>query len=363
MYNRFTRRSGAAGRGALVCGSMTRFLHGALSQWMLAGTLVLAPASSAAATVAQATDRAADRPLQSTRVVQGYLHNDLFALRDSSAATDFDYTSGVGLAVQWADAPQWLRRAARGQPGCAVADNRRTGCLRAMLGISQAIFTPASNTAEPVRGQRPHAGALQLSGGAERVTARRRLSVQLDLGTSGRAALAEPVQGVFHALTGTPPELGWDNQVVSRLLLGLRLLDVWHVDHALGGAHLRTRAHWGGEAGTRRVAALAGAELRVAMNRSPFWTPTDGGTPLPLGPYVAAGVQQDHVRYDLFLDGFGEGPRPTSERIPGVWQASVALGWRFTGGQMEYRHVRRGEEYRAQVAPHAYGALAFTFNR
>lgn len=302
-----------------------------------------------------------DTSTQVTRVIRAFLDNDLFALRRQGAATDYDYTNGVGATAYWADAPGWLRRRLRDRPGCALASARAGGCVRGSLGLRQLIYTPASNSAVDIPGQRLHAGFLGVSAGAALVSPGRARELQVEIGTTGAPALAAQVQGAIHEVTGTQRELGWHNQIEARPMIAARYNELWQFDARPLGAHVRSRVDVGAQLGTMRAALETGAEVRVSIDRRPFWTPYDGGSTLPLGPYVLSGVRQEFVGRDVFLDGVSGGRPSTAERRSAVWQTMVGVGWRFAGGATEYRHVRRGREYEGQLGPHAYGALVFTF--
>lgn len=302
-----------------------------------------------------------DTSTQVTRVIRAFLDNDLFALRGQGAATDYDYTNGVGATAYWADAPAWLRRRVGDRPGCAPARARETACVRGSLGIRQLIYTPASNSAVDIPGQRLHAGFLGVSVGAALVSPRRVRELQLEVGTTGPPAMAAPVQGAIHEFTGTERELGWHNQIEARPMIAARYNELWQFDARPLGAHVRSRIDAGAQLGTMRVALESGAEVRVSIDRRRFWTPYDGGPALPLGPFLLTGVRQEWVGRDVFLDGVAGGRPSTAERRSAVWQTMVGVGWRFAGGATEYRHVRRGREYAGQLGPHAYGALVFTF--
>lgn len=300
---------------------------------------------------------------QVARIVRVSLDNDLFALRDSALPTDHDYTHGMGAVVQWADAPARVRGWLRDVPGCARAEARGHGCLMASLGAQQAIYTPASNETFRVPGQRPHAGYLGLIASITHVVPHRQRTVRLDVGTTGRPALAAPLQRAMHAVTGSTTELGWSNQLGARPTLAVRFDEQWQADAAPRWVHVRTRGQWGVQAGTLRTGAVVGAAVQVAPNRRRFWTPHDGAEPLPLGPYLLGGVRQELVARDLFVDGHFGDRSVTSRRETSVWQTEVGFGWRFAGGSSEYRHVRRGREYAAQLRPHSYGAFVFTWYR
>lgn len=302
-------------------------------------------------------------PVQVARIVRTFLDNDLFALRDSGAATDFDYTHGMGAVAYWADAPAWVRTRLRESLGCATPRARETGCVMSTLGVRQEIYTPSSNSSIPVPGQRPHAGYLGVHAGLTHANPRRLRMLTVDLGMTGRPSLAEPLQQAIHAMTGSAEERGWRNQLGSRPAIALRYDEIYSRERSLKSLHIRGRALWGAQLGTLRTAGLVGGELQLARNLRRFWTPFDGGSPLPLGPYLLGGIRQERVARDLFVDGHFGDETITSVREPNVWQSTLGFGWRFPGGSSEYRYIRRGKEYRDQLGVHSHGSLTFTFHR
>ncbi len=318
------------------------------------------PAPSHDSTVVR--DSAAPR-MQVERITRVLLDNDLFALRDTGAATDFDYTHGMGVETHWASAPSWLRGWLRNAPGCEREPSRVTGCAMFTLGARQAIYTPASNRSVPVPGQRPHAGYLGVSARLSHATPTRLRSAHVEIGSTGKLALAEPLQQLIHVLTGTARELGWRNQIGTRPTVLLRYDDAVVRDVQTGRAFLRSKPNVSLQFGNLRTAARVGAEFQLAINRRRFWTPYDGGAALPLGPYLVAGAQQEYVARDVFVDGHFGDESITSVRVPNVSTTLIGFGWRFPGGTSEYRYVRRGKEYEAQTAVHSHGAFAFTFYR
>jgi hypothetical protein len=294
--------------------------------------------------------------------LQVQFDNDFFALRDSGAPTDQDYTHGMGGLARWPAAPAALRRRLGDLPGCQRAEARRRGCLLGMLGVRQAIYTPASNLPAPIPGQRPHAGYLGVRAGVQYVTTARQRTVLVDVGTTGRPSLAAPLQGFIHNVTGSAPELGWRHQLGARPALAVSWRDDWQATVEAARLLARGRATYGGQLGTLRTAALVGAEIELALAGRLVWSPQDGAGPLPLGPFLIGQVRDEFVARDLFVDGHFRDRSVTSERVGRVWQTSVGFGWRFAQGLVEYRHVRRGREYAAQPAPHAYGAVSFTWH-
>jgi hypothetical protein len=338
-----------------------RRLGVAATSLLLGVTGRLSAQGNAAAAPEPSRDRAADRAPVG-RVLRVQVDNDLFALRDSGPPTDYDYTHGMGGTVVWAEAPAGVRRRLGNQPGCTTAEARRSGCLMALFAVQQQIFTPASNMPAPVPGQRPHAGYLGVQLGVQQVTFWRTRSVRLDVGTTGRPTLARELQALMHAVTGSAPELGWARQLGTRPVIGVRGQDEWQADGRAIGLQARVRARYGAQLGTLRTSAAAGAEVQLAPDRPTLWTPHDGGRPLPLGPYVVGALQQELVGRDLFVDGHFGDRSVTSERVASVWQTTVGFGWRFAGGGAEFRHVRRGKQYAAQLGPHAFGTLVFSWH-
>ncbi len=342
-------------------------LCGALAAWPAVPSAPLSAQPAAPAAPAASAGPGHTVPLDTSppvrRVLRVHLDNDLFSLRDSAASSDYDYTHGVGVIASWADAPHWLRRRAGNAPGCLLETARHDGCMMATFGVRQAIYTPASNRAAPVPGQRPHAGYLGVVVASSYITPHRVRGVQLDLGTTGRPALAEQLHQATHALTGTQRELGWRNQLPARPAFALRYEEQYVADVRGVGARLRTRAYWNAQAGNLRTAALAGAHVQLGFDRPLLWMPGDEGLPLPLGAFLLFSAQQETVAHDLFVDGHPGDHRVTSVRVPHVWQTTLGFGWRYPGGRFEYRHVRRSKEYEAQLGTHTWGSLALSFNR
>jgi hypothetical protein len=304
-----------------------------------------------------------DTLTQVERIVRVSLDNDLFAWRDSLIPTDHEYTHGVAADLHLADAPTRVRRWLGGAPGCGAAVERTRGCLMAMIGVRQAIYTPPSNETFAVFGQRPHAGYLGLALGLSEVRRSRLRTLRFDVGTTGTPALGEPVQRFIHEITGSRPELGWRNQLAARLVMAIRVEETWEGALRSAGMHLRARGLYGGQLGSLRTSAFLGSELQLSADRRRFWTPWEGSAALPLGPYLVAGARQEFTAHDLFVDGhLGDVGAPAS-RESSVWQTAVGIGWRFAGGSSEYRHVHRGKDYSFQQRPHTWGALVFTWYR
>ncbi len=292
-----------------------------------------------------------------------YADNDLFAMRPKGVANDFDYTHGMGLVLEWADAPAWLRRRMASVRGCSAAVASEDGCATTSLRVRQAIYTPASNLTRPVRGERPYAGYLGAVGALSRVQPGRTRTWSLELGTTGAPSLAEPFQRLVHNWTGSTQELGWDYQLAARPTGSLRY-DEWRFrDARTTGLRLRPAVHMAAELGTLRTAAVFGVESRISFDRENWWLPSDGHEAQALGPFLSAGWLQEFVARDLFLDGHFFNTYVTSERNWTVQQFAGTVGWRFRSATVDFRLVHRTKEYEAQFRPHRFGAFGMTVHR
>jgi hypothetical protein len=78
--------------------------------------------------------------------------------------------------------------------------------------------------------------------------------------------------------------------------------------------------------------------------------------------YVRGGWRQEIVLRDLFVDGNTVDPSSSAERRTAVDQYEIGFGARHRRYTVEYRHVSRGREYRAQPGRHAYGILVFALH-
>lgn len=324
-----------------------------------AGFLVALALPSVHLLAAQSGAAGGSRPVD--RIATVALDNDLFALRDSGPPTDRDFTHGVDVTVAWQAMPDRIRRWLRLGPDGVCGAEEAVSCLRFAAGARQAIYTPASNEDRRRVGERPHAGYLGAHASLTRVSAHRQLRWRLEVGTTGRPALGAPLQRAMHEITGSSQQRGWQFELGARPVLDVAVDDVWQRDLGGGGVHTRLEGAWSLQAGTLRTAAAVEGAVRLAVDRARLHLPTDGAQGLPRGPFVTLAVRQELVARDLFIDGHFGDRSITTRRESDVWQTVVGLGWRFAGGMSEYRHVRRGREYAAQLGPHSYGSLRFTW--
>jgi lipid A 3-O-deacylase len=129
--------------------------------------------------------------------------------------SDDDYTNGLRLSADFSKA-LWWKRWGLGYENCGDQTDASKPCLRTTLMFGQNFYTPHDITVKQVQeGERPYAAWLY-GGVAGRISRPTRLtSVELQIGTTGKAALGKDVQTWFHSLPGmnSPRPKGWNNQV------------------------------------------------------------------------------------------------------------------------------------------------------
>ena len=241
------------------------------------------------------------------------LDNDILALRGRGAPADYDYTHGLTVAVE-------------------------TGARRFLVG--QRIYTPRRDAPEPVPGERPYAGWL--FAGAQIAIGQR--SMEVEIGTTGPAALGEPVQNGVHRLLGPERQEGWEHQTGLEPGILLRIQEARRFDW--GPARIEPALSV--SLGNVRTAASAGASAEV------------GSGP---GPYARIGARHEWVARDIFLDGNSFRSRSTARKLPFVSEGEAAVGFRARRWSAEYRFIARTREYRAQPGGHAYGSLVLSVPR
>ena len=293
----------------------------------------------------------------SGRSLQIALENDLIAVRGTGAPPDYDYTHGTRVAVTWPSAPGWLRRPQSNKPECgrAVGDGR--ACVTTALEIGQEIYTPRRDAALPISGERPYAGWLYGSAVARVASPEHVRSIRLTLGVTGQPALAAEVQNALHRLLQNERQLGWAHQVAFQPGVAVAYDERLGRERSFGGSGAgRLGLHWGTSIGNLRTTLHAGTDARVGLWAPLPWVPTEPEVEKPMRFYALVDVRQEIILRDVLIESNG------AERRTLVRQYTAGVGFRGRGYTIEYRHVARGREYRAQPDAHAYGSLSFTLH-
>jgi len=258
--------------------------------------------------------------------------NDILAVRGAGAPPDYDYTHGLHLSAEFGGLPwpfpRWI----------AAAEAQG---VRSRVGVGQRIYTPRQDGAEPVPGERPYAGWLFLDAGVVVTNSPLEHRFEVEVGVTGAAALGEPVQNGFHRLVGSTLQEGWEHQlrgeVAGRLRYGVA------GTRQMGGARLQPQAEialgtlWSGVAG--------GLDGRF------------GAAPEGRGLSATAGVRQEWVARNLFLDGNTFGTSVRADKRSWVSEAVVGVGYGYERWVVEYHFVVRSREYAAQPSAHGYGSV------
>lgn len=324
--------------------------------FLLALLVLLLPAAAAA----QARERGA------VRAVEVGTDNDAYDFWiPPDVRPDRDYTYGGWLAAEVDAAPLW-GRLAKGRPACRDVASRAAGCLSTRLELGQKLFTPRVDGAEPVPGERPYAGWLYLAATARVADARARREVGVEAGVTGEPALGEPVHRLVHRIGGFWEPEGWDHQIPFEPGLVVRYDEarlLGEVRAADGTRVAEVAPQWGASLGNVLTGARVGVRARAGWRLPHPWGAEDGAR-RGFAAWGTAGVRQDWVGHNLFLDGSTFGDRGVRvERRPFVTQGELGAGVRFRGLTAEYVVTVRGREYETQIKRHTYGTILLRYER
>jgi lipid A 3-O-deacylase len=282
---------------------------------------------------------------------------------------DDDYTNGLRVSVDFPRAV-WWQRLGGGRKSCSEESNQERPCLRTTLMFGQNFYTPQNITIAAIQPtERPYSAWLY-GGFAARVARQRRLtSVELQLGTTGKAALGEPVQKRWHSLpfVGAPDPKGWANQVKPVPgLVGVIITwdDKFAVEQRTDGpssfAYADAIPYYRVTVGNVHDFAATGAMLRLGYNLQRNWTekigPTFQGRVASLAQpslprerhfFVNAfvGAEARAVGWNALLQNDTYVDRPAVPVTRGVVdrEIGVAIGYRRLSGG--FRWVWRSPEF------------------
>jgi hypothetical protein len=172
------------------------------------------------------------------------------------------------------------------------------------------------------------------------------------------------VQDALHRALRNEPQLGWAHQLAFEPGIAVRYGERINRERALGvGRMARLGLAWGATAGNVRAALHAGIDGRLGLRGRLSWVPQEPEVEQPMRLYMLAGYRHDVVLRDLFVDGNTSRTSARAVRRAAVGHYELGLGMRWRGYGTEYRHVSRGEEYRAQPGRHTYGVLVTSLHQ
>lgn len=308
---------------------------------------------------------AAPAAAQSTPRWRLVADNDYFNFWQAPARRpDVEYTQGLTISVALSGAPRLARSMRSGLAECGVrapAATDETACWSTTLHVAQEIYTPWNDAPTWQPGQRPYAGWLALGATARATTFTREDALGLSVGVTGPASLASGVQTAFHRLAGFRTVLGWPDQLKTEpgIILSYGGGRAATVAVSRGTPLLVAGPYWRARLGNIATDASLGLRLHAGWNVPSLWSA--GQTRRSgLSVFGIAGVRQDAVARNLFLDGntFRAGPRVTKHSWVREVELGIGLRWHRVG--VEWRTMHRQREYRTQPEPHRFSSIAVT---
>lgn len=283
------------------------------------------------------------------------IDNDFFVNFDPYSATDHDYTHGTRF---WVEPGEFglLPRLLPSVIGC-----EESGHCQHRVSIGQEIYTPRREAAEPIAGERPHAGWLYASVETRRISHRSATTFRVQIGVVGPPALAEEVQTAIHRWFDFRVPRGWEHQLPLEPTIQLHLFhraDVLKI--SAGFIDLTAGYGAGADFGTpiARTEAVVRGQACV------------GDMPCSTGPDTAAGfgvllrglVGARVVLRNVFLDGTFRDSHSVT-RDPWVPTAAASVAIHLSRVAVEYELKWRGREYLSEPTAFTFATLRLQLSR
>jgi lipid A 3-O-deacylase len=334
------------------------------SPLLAAGALLLLAAAAQAQPALQGTLPPAD-----PRAVFHLLtENDSYNL--SNPRTDRWYTNGIRLGWQSAEnnLPDFMRGLDNALAGVFGPANSRWG-----FGIGQEIFTPVNKRLfDPDPRDRPYAGYLHANLTLDRRTWTTLDRFEVQAGIIGPSSLGRQAQDLVHGILGERRARGWRYELHDEPVFNVNAERIWRLPLAQlpGGFGMDALPSVGAQLGTVRIAASAGARLRIGQGLDrdfgvPRIRPAIADAPAPVGEgfgwYLFGGVGGNAVARDIFLDGntYRDSRSVDLRPFTGDAEAGAAVFWHNI--RLSYTQVWRSKEFVAQPKPFTFGAFSLSF--
>ena len=186
-----------------------------------------------------------------------------------------DYTSGLRFSRDFNRALWWSPFSSRYED-CHKPNG--LPCRRTTLMVGQNFYTPQNITVSEVQeDERPYSAWLYVAAAARLADVKRLRTVELHLGTTGKAALGEYVQTKWHALNGNSEPQGWEHQVKS-VPGGVGFIVIWDDKFAFDCQtadsirYAEVVSYYRLTGGNVHTNAVAGATFRLGYNLQRRWT-------------------------------------------------------------------------------------------
>jgi len=246
-----------------------------------------------------------------------------------------------------------------------------------IFSLAQVLFTPSDYTrSDLIVEDRPYAAALTVKFGYNTRIGNDLRSTQLTLGMVGPAARGKQIQNAVHALLGSEPFQGWDNQIHNEpvfMLLHARIKRGWVNEEGPSRWGRDALWRWGVAAGNLATFVNIGTELRLGwilpddFGTSPFNPTGDNIAPPRAGRidrprgHLFFSLDARWMMHDISLDGntfrhsHSVHKRPLSGEI-GYGLAIMRGRWKFA-----LARYHRSREFDGQQRTAVLGS--FTLSR
>lgn len=277
------------------------------------------------------------------------MDNDFFTFRiPPRRRPDEDYTNGLFVSFDRSEPIRALSILTSHRAVCGDQPHA-PACALARIEIGQEIYTPIDDSFLNLKFDRPYAGWLYGSYSGHLLTDREDRSITLAIGAIGPPSFAENVQKGFHALF---PWYRHPNGWGSQLRFEPGILASMTRRYLIGGSgtrseYLQVIPEWKISLGNVLTGGSAGALARIGYDVPQPWNSSSSRHPR-FGAYAFAGIREDLVLHDIFLDGNTFRGHAQVIRTPWVWQRQAGAGLRIGYVTAEYRAVLRQREYRVR---------------
>ena len=260
---------------------------------------------------------------------------------------DEEYTSGVRLTVEYAGDAWWSGRGSKSE--CKGTDGQ---CATHSYALGQDIYTAVRSRAHPTpaAGARPDAGVLWIAAVNSRWRRGTGTELEWKVGTTGKPALAAPLQRFFHDIApGWNGPIDWTSQLPAEPVFAVSLDQRRQRD--IGAVAFLP--HAGASLGNLLTEARVGLGARVGRDprrRGPSagngisWALTSAVT-------VRGVVRNEALSGTFFRPSAHVTPRPVVTEL----RAGVHLRWRGIG--LAWNAHQTSSEYTTRSGAHAWSTL------
>lgn len=268
--------------------------------------------------------------------------------------TDLNYSHGVELAVHGLALPNF--------PGSRTLQRLAGGDdARSALAIRQEVYMPSSVHGN-YPGDRPFAGWLEASVGFQSETEKRMRHASIHIGSTGAPSLGEKTVHWFHHKFGFGFR-PWTRQVPAEPGISLELRGAERTVAGVADQQMRLEAgpEWRVRLGTQVIDATGGLRTTFGLHPPRAWRGTDLPATAPVSLYGILGARTDVVVRSVFLDGTWFRDSPGADKRILVPELEWGIGAQAWGVVAEWRVIRRGKDFNAQVAPFTYATIALSW--